>query len=377
MSNEEASSLSVIDIDQNIIVQEVPTGAEPEGVAIGKDGKVVYVTSEVGDLVHEIDAVGGHVTRDVVVGTRPRRFAATPDGKQLWVTTELSGEVFIIDLDTFMVGGKIEFLPPGMRKSDVTPVGLAMTKDGRTAYVTLGHAAHVAVVDVPTRAIQGYILVGKRSWGITLSRDEGKRFMSPTASATTSPSSMRRAVRRPSPFRSAACLGVWPSMTRARYFVLLLVGLCQLALGCGSLAIAQDAERQRVAIGYVEIAGDVRYEPIKAYERLVLKIRDHPFAGAQIGLDDAKVLARVLKTDFALERITVKSAADVATAVQQAMAARDIRFFIIDAPVAAFVPLAAAVRGATLCCSTSPRRTMRCAATCARRRSSTSFRASR
>jgi YVTN family beta-propeller protein len=47
-----------------------------------------------------------------------------------------------------------------------------MTKDGRIAYVTLGHAAHVAVVDVPTRAIQGYILVGKRSWGLTLSRDE-------------------------------------------------------------------------------------------------------------------------------------------------------------------------------------------------------------
>jgi ABC transporter substrate binding protein (PQQ-dependent alcohol dehydrogenase system) len=127
--------------------------------------------------------------------------------------------------------------------------------------------------------------------------------------------------------------------------VRLLVGLCQLALGCGSLAVAQDAERQRVAIGYVEIAGDVRYEPIKAYERLVLKIRDHPFAGAQIGLDDAKVLARVLKTDFSLERITVKSAADVATAVQQAMAARDIRFFIIDAPAAAFAPLAAVVRG--------------------------------
>ena len=59
-----------------------------------------------------------------------------------------------------------------MRKTDVTPVGLAMTKDGKTAYVTLGHAAHVAVVDVPTRKVQGYILVGKRSWGITLSRDE-------------------------------------------------------------------------------------------------------------------------------------------------------------------------------------------------------------
>ena len=59
-----------------------------------------------------------------------------------------------------------------MRKSDVTPVGLTMTRDGRFAYVTLGHAAHVAVVDVPARKVLGYILVGKRAWGLTLSRDE-------------------------------------------------------------------------------------------------------------------------------------------------------------------------------------------------------------
>ena len=38
--------------------------------------------------------------------------------------------------------------------------------------MTLGHAAHVAIVDVPARKVLGYILVGKRSWGITLSRDE-------------------------------------------------------------------------------------------------------------------------------------------------------------------------------------------------------------
>jgi len=64
-----------------------------------------------------------------------------------------------------------------MRKSDVTPVGLTMTKDGKTAYVTLGHAAHVAVVDVPTRKIEAYVLVGKRSWGVTLSKVESKLFV--------------------------------------------------------------------------------------------------------------------------------------------------------------------------------------------------------
>jgi YVTN family beta-propeller protein len=155
----------------------VPTGAEPEEVFVSEDGKTVYVTSEVGDIVHMVDAKGGHVVQDVVVVTRPRRFAATPDRKELWVTTELSGEVYIIGRGKFEVSGKIEFLPPGMRKSDVTPVGLVMTKDGKTAYVTLGHAAHVAAVDVATRKVTGYILVGKRSWGITLTKDESKLFV--------------------------------------------------------------------------------------------------------------------------------------------------------------------------------------------------------
>src|SRR5262245_62387007 len=177
VANEEASTLSIVDMDQNIIVHEVPTGAEPEGVFLSEDGKILYVTSEVGDLVHIVDAEGGHVTQDVVVGTRPRRFAATPDRKELWVTAELSGEVYIIDRANFGVSGKIEFLPPGMRKTDVTPVGLVMTREGKTAYVTLGHAAHVAVVDVPTRKIAGYILVGKRSWGIALSRDESRLYV--------------------------------------------------------------------------------------------------------------------------------------------------------------------------------------------------------
>jgi YVTN family beta-propeller protein len=52
-----------------------------------------------------------------------------------------------------------------------------MTKDGKTAFVTLGHAAHVAVVDVPTRKVAAYILVGKRAWGVTLSRDERTLFV--------------------------------------------------------------------------------------------------------------------------------------------------------------------------------------------------------
>jgi ABC transporter substrate binding protein (PQQ-dependent alcohol dehydrogenase system) len=119
-------------------------------------------------------------------------------------------------------------------------------------------------------------------------------------------------------------------------------------VGLGAPAFAQNAPapsepRQKLTIGYVEIEGDKRYEPIMA-ERLVLKAREHPYDGARIGLDDAKILGRVLKLDFELERITVKSSAEVASAVRQAEA-RNIRFLLIDAPAEAFKPLADATRG--------------------------------
>jgi ABC transporter substrate binding protein (PQQ-dependent alcohol dehydrogenase system) len=102
------------------------------------------------------------------------------------------------------------------------------------------------------------------------------------------------------------------------------------------------APSQRVTIGYVEVAGDARYEPITGFGRLVLKNRERPFAGAQVGLDEAQALTRVLKTEFALERISVASPAEVAAAVVQARDARGIHFFIVDAPADAFKPLAAA-----------------------------------
>jgi ABC transporter substrate binding protein (PQQ-dependent alcohol dehydrogenase system) len=116
-------------------------------------------------------------------------------------------------------------------------------------------------------------------------------------------------------------------------------------LGGAPLQAQDSAEAQHtVTIGYVEIEGDPRYEPIRAYERLILKVREHPYAGAEVGIGDAKVLSRVLQTDFALKRITVKSAPEVAPAVEQALGG-GIHFFIVDAPAAAFKPLAAAMRG--------------------------------
>ena len=152
----------------------VEVGEEPEGILVSPDGKTVFVTSEVANMVHVVDTASASIRANVVAGNRPRRFALIPGGDSLWVTNELSGSVSVVDLATMQVTDTVEFKPKGFRPEDVTPVGITMTRDGETAFVALGRANHVAVVDVASRDVEDYILVGSRAWNTTLTRDESR-----------------------------------------------------------------------------------------------------------------------------------------------------------------------------------------------------------
>ncbi|GGH25675.1 membrane protein [Alsobacter metallidurans] len=172
ISNEDDSEATVLNLETGEVTAHHATGPEPEGVLATPDGKSVFVASEAGNLVHVIDTASGKVVKDIITGSRPRRFALAPGGKELWVSCEISGIVDIIDVETLASKGQINFLPKGMRREQVTPVDLVITRDGKTAYVALGRANHIAVVDVGTRAVKDYILVGRRPWGLRFSTDE-------------------------------------------------------------------------------------------------------------------------------------------------------------------------------------------------------------
>lgn len=177
ISNEDDSEASVLDTETGEIVAHYSTGEEPEGVLITSDGRFAFVASEAANLVHVIDVQAKTVLKSIIVDTRPRRFALTPDEKQLWVSAELSGVVNIIDLATLEVVATVPFLPKGMRKEQVTPVDVVITADGERAYVALGRANHVAIVDVASRKIIDYVLVGKRPWGLRLTADGKKLYV--------------------------------------------------------------------------------------------------------------------------------------------------------------------------------------------------------
>jgi YVTN family beta-propeller protein len=82
----------------------------------------------------------------------------------------------VIDVATREVVRRIGFKIPGVPQDLVQPVGIRLTRDGRTAFVALGPANRVAVVDARTFEVQRYLLVGRRVWHLDLTPDEKLLF---------------------------------------------------------------------------------------------------------------------------------------------------------------------------------------------------------
>jgi PQQ-dependent catabolism-associated beta-propeller protein len=151
---------------------DVQVGVEPEGMAISPDGRILINTSETTNMAHFIDTQTRQIVANVLVDSRPRFAEFKRDGSELWVSSEIGGTVSIIDPVKHAVTTKITFDIPGMRKEAIQPVGISITADGRTAFIALGPANRVAVVDAASHQVIKYLLVGQRVWHMAFTPDE-------------------------------------------------------------------------------------------------------------------------------------------------------------------------------------------------------------
>jgi PQQ-dependent catabolism-associated beta-propeller protein len=182
IANEDDNMVTVVDIETNRLIAEVPVGVEPEGMGISPDGKTIVNTSETTNMVHFIDGATHEVVDNVLVDARPRFAEYQADGTKLWVTSEIGGTVAVIDPATRKVIKTIDFTIPGVNKDAIQPVGVRVTKNGRRAFVALGPANRVAVINGETYEVERYLLVGQRVWQLAFSPDEKLLFTTNGAS---------------------------------------------------------------------------------------------------------------------------------------------------------------------------------------------------
>ena len=161
----------MIDVDSRAVVGQFDVGVEPEGMAVSPDGKLAVNTSETTSMVHWIDTATNQVIDNTAVGQRPRVAMFSPDGRTLWVSSEIGGGVAVLDVATHKVLQTIHFDITGVPADKIQPVGIRITADGKLAFVALGPANRVAVVDAQTFQVKSYILVGQRVWQMAFTPD--------------------------------------------------------------------------------------------------------------------------------------------------------------------------------------------------------------
>jgi len=69
----------------------------------------------------------------------------------------------------------VGFEIPGVPAELIQPMGIDFSKDGKLAFVALGPANRVAVIDAATYEVKQYILVGQWPWHLELD-PEGKKL---------------------------------------------------------------------------------------------------------------------------------------------------------------------------------------------------------
>jgi len=102
-----------------------------------------------------IDTGMNTIVATVAVGSSPQEVAITPDGKHAYVTNELSNDVSVIDTATNTLETTILVGPNG-----TDPEGVAITPNGKHAYVANYGFNTVSVIDTATNTVGATIVVG-------------------------------------------------------------------------------------------------------------------------------------------------------------------------------------------------------------------------
>jgi DNA-binding beta-propeller fold protein YncE len=170
-------------------------------VGVAADGVQAW-TGDIGsNTVTELDLRTGKVMRRIEVPAQPEAINVTPDGSEVWVGSNGTGRVSVVDTylgtvataaegfrwpyriwftpdaETVLMpdytGDALRFVARRSRKElgrldfpQGGPQGIFVTADGRHALLSMSREARVAIIDIASRTVVGYVPAGETPDGI-------------------------------------------------------------------------------------------------------------------------------------------------------------------------------------------------------------------
>jgi YVTN family beta-propeller protein len=157
-----ADQLAVLDAASGRVLQRLPTGHFPYGIAVAPDG-TAWVSAWGGDAVAVFapDGTGGLKTAGAVEGIRhPSALLLDPTGARLFVASASTDRVAVIDTRARRVAATLQDPPPSGPDEGSTPNALALSADGARLYIAEADANAVAVFDLAASRLAGRIPCG-------------------------------------------------------------------------------------------------------------------------------------------------------------------------------------------------------------------------
>jgi YVTN family beta-propeller protein len=182
ITNSGDGTVSVIDTTNNTVVNTIPVGRKPFGVAVTPDDSKVYIANSGDNTVSVIDTATNTVTGSpIAVGTDPVGVAVTPDGKTVYVTNQGDGTVSVINTTTdTVIGSAIDVgctIANCGRKTTNIPTGIAVTPDGSKVYVgNLGAPGYASVIATASNTVTT-INTKKVTTGVAVTPDGSKVYL--------------------------------------------------------------------------------------------------------------------------------------------------------------------------------------------------------
>jgi YVTN family beta-propeller protein len=215
--NEPGRSITAIDLAKRKVhaTHDLGEHRKPHGIAVSRDGRLVWVTCEGTQTVLELDAGNGRIrhawktdqnighmlvpSRDekklfvanigsgsiTVIERASGRIASfatgagaegldvSPDGREVWVANRSANTVSVVDVAADSVTAQLE-------SGGEFPIRVKFTPDGRQAWVSNAKSNEVAIFDAKTRKRLGAVAVGAVPVGIQMSPDGKRAFVANT-----------------------------------------------------------------------------------------------------------------------------------------------------------------------------------------------------
>jgi len=166
--------VAAIDTASNTIVASVVVGNEPFDVAISPSGGFAYVTNRADDSVSVIDVSTNLVIDEIPVGATPEGISA--GGGEIYVTNDSSNTVTVIrELDLQIVGTVVV---------GAGPLGVAVSPDGITGVVSNDQGGSVSIFETGTQLVTSSVLVGSNPAGIAIFPDSTQAVVANTTAGT-------------------------------------------------------------------------------------------------------------------------------------------------------------------------------------------------